>query len=53
LRAGLADAAITVRGAALPPARRQKCWQELTRTVDCLMNQKVERNDIVTPLAAR
>jgi len=47
LRAGLSTAGITVEALALPPGEKTKCWAELTRTVDWLMDQKVERNDIV------
>ena len=47
LRAGLDAADISVEALALPPGEATKCWAELTRTVDWLMDQKVERNDIV------
>ena len=47
LRAGLDAADINVEALALPPGEATKCWAELTRTVDWLMDQKVERNDIV------
>jgi len=47
LRAGLDAADISVEALALPPGETTKCWAELTRTVDWLMDQKVERNDVV------
>ena len=47
LRAGLDAADINVEALALPPGEATKCWAELTRTVDWLMDQKVERNDVV------
>ena len=47
LRAGLDAADISVEALALPPGEATKCWAELTRTVDWLMDQKVERNDVV------
>ncbi|MFK7751226.1 MAG: 3-dehydroquinate synthase [Sedimentitalea sp.] len=45
LRAGLGD--IDVDALALPAGEATKSWPHLSRTVDWLLAQKVERNDIV------
>lgn len=50
LRDGLAANAISMEALALPPGEGTKCWAELTRSVDWLLDQKVERNDVVVAL---
>jgi 3-dehydroquinate synthase len=47
LRAGLADAGIAMEALVLPPGESTKGWPQFTRTVEWLLAQKVERNDIV------
>ncbi|MGR3505596.1 MAG: 3-dehydroquinate synthase [Paracoccaceae bacterium] len=47
LRAGLAAAGITMEALALPPGEATKSWPHLTRSVEWLLEQKVERNDLV------
>ncbi len=47
LRKGLAGAGITLRELALPPGEATKGWPQFTRTVEWLLQQKVERNDVV------
>jgi len=47
LRAGLAADGITLEALSLPPGEGTKCWAQLTRCVDWLLDQKVERNDVV------
>ncbi|RPE71459.1 3-dehydroquinate synthase [Pacificibacter maritimus] len=47
LRAGLAAAGIEMEVLILPAGESTKCWAELSKTVEWLLAQKVERNDIV------
>lgn len=47
LRDGLAAAGVTMEALALPPGEATKSWPHLERAVDWLLDQKVERNDIV------
>lgn len=47
LRAGLAAAEIEMEALALPPGEATKGWPQFTRAVEWLLEQKVERNDIV------
>lgn len=47
LREGLAAAGITMEALALPPGEATKSWPHLTRSVDWLLDQKVERKDMV------
>ncbi|TMM54460.1 3-dehydroquinate synthase [Sulfitobacter sabulilitoris] len=50
LRAGMAAQGITVEALALPPGEATKCWAELERCVGWLLDQRVERGDIVVAL---
>jgi 3-dehydroquinate synthase len=50
LRAGLAADGITLESLSLPPGEATKCWAQLTHCVDWLLDQKVERNDVVVAL---
>lgn len=50
LRSGLAHSGIRMEALSLPPGEGTKCWAELTRVVDWLLDQKVERNDVVIAL---
>lgn len=50
LRAGLANAGIEMSDLTLPAGEATKSWPHLTRTVDWLLDQKVERSDIVLAL---
>ncbi|MEN8831307.1 MAG: 3-dehydroquinate synthase [Pacificibacter sp.] len=47
LRDGLAAAGIEMEALVLPAGESTKCWPELTKTVEWLLAQKVERNDVV------
>lgn len=47
LRAGLEAAGIQTAALALPPGEATKCWAELGRTSEWLLEQKVERRDVV------
>ncbi len=47
LRAGLSAAGIEMTSLALPAGEATKGWPELSRTVDWLLAQKVERRDVV------
>ncbi|WIY24597.1 3-dehydroquinate synthase [Parasedimentitalea psychrophila] len=47
LRAGLATAGIEMVALALPPGESTKAWPQFSRTVEWLLDQKVERGDIV------
>ncbi len=47
LRAGLAAEGIEMSALTLPPGESTKSWPHLTKTVEWLLDQKVERNDIV------
>ncbi|MBQ0803447.1 MAG: 3-dehydroquinate synthase, partial [Sulfitobacter sp.] len=50
LRAGLAADGITMESLSLPPGEATKCWAQLTRCVDWMLDQKVERKDVVIAL---
>ncbi|WP_417588370.1 3-dehydroquinate synthase [Pararhodobacter oceanensis] len=50
LRAGLAAAGIEMEALILPPGESTKSWPHLERTVEWLLEQKVERGDIVVAL---
>ncbi|PUB19263.1 3-dehydroquinate synthase [Yoonia sediminilitoris] len=47
LQAGLADAGLTSEALALPAGEATKCWAQLERTVEWLLAQKVERDDVI------
>jgi 3-dehydroquinate synthase len=47
LEAGLAEAGIEAVSLALPPGEATKGWPQFSRAVDWLLDQKVERGDIV------
>ena len=47
LEAGLAAAGIESHAIRLPPGERTKCWPMLERTVESLLDLKVERDDVV------
>lgn len=47
LRAGLATAGITMEALVLPPGETTKSWPHLTTSVEWLLEQKVERKDVV------
>ena len=47
LRAGLQTAGITMEALALPPGEGTKNWENLTKCVEWLLDQKVERRDVV------
>ncbi|WP_058287270.1 3-dehydroquinate synthase [Leisingera aquaemixtae] len=47
LRAGLAAAGIEMTALALPPGEATKGWPQFTRSVEWLLEQKVERGDVV------
>lgn len=47
LRAGLAAAGISMEALTLAPGEGTKNWDNLTRCVDWLLDQKVERRDVV------
>ena len=47
LRAGLAEAGITMEALALPPGEGTKSWPHLTTCVEWLLAQKIERKDVV------
>jgi 3-dehydroquinate synthase len=50
LRAGLAAGGIEMAALTLPAGEATKSWPQLTRTVDWLLDQKVERRDVVVAL---
>ena len=50
LRAGLARDGIDMVSLNLPPGEATKCWAQLQVCVDWLLEQKVERNDVVVAL---
>ncbi|MGI3171584.1 3-dehydroquinate synthase [Pseudooceanicola sp. C21-150M6] len=50
LRDGLAGAGITMEALALPAGEATKGWPQFTRAVEWLLEQKVERRDIVVAL---
>ena len=47
LRSGLEDQGITVSALTLPPGEGTKSWPHLERAVEWLLEQKIERNDVV------
>ncbi|MGR3289688.1 MAG: 3-dehydroquinate synthase, partial [Paracoccaceae bacterium] len=47
LRLGLSDAGIDMVSLVLPAGEQTKAWAYLSQTVDWLLEQKVERNDVV------
>ncbi|UWQ76945.1 3-dehydroquinate synthase [Leisingera sp. M658] len=47
LRAGLAAAGVEMTALALPPGEATKGWPQFTRAVEWLLDQKVERGDVV------
>ena len=47
LRAGLAAGGVTMQSLSLPAGEATKSWPHLERTVEWLLDQKVERNDMV------
>lgn len=47
LQAGLAAAGIQSESLALPPGESTKYWPEFTRTVEWLLEHKVERSDVI------
>lgn len=47
LRAGLADAGIDMVSLSLPAGETTKGWPQFTRTVEWLLDQKIERRDVV------
>ncbi len=50
LRAGLAQQGIAMQALALPPGEGTKGWPQFTRAVEWLLDQRVERRDIVIAL---
>ncbi len=50
LRAGLTEAGIEMVSLALPPGEATKSWPHFERTVEWLLAEKVERNDVVIAL---
>ncbi|MFS4583181.1 3-dehydroquinate synthase [Phaeobacter sp. C3_T13_0] len=47
LRSGLAAAGIKMSALALPPGEGTKAWPQFSRAVEWLLDQKIERNDMV------
>lgn len=47
LQTGLSGAGLTSSALSLPPGEATKCWAQLTRTVEWLLDQRVERGDVV------
>ncbi|AXI46850.1 3-dehydroquinate synthase [Sulfitobacter sp. SK012] len=50
LRSGLASQNITLEALTLPPGEGTKCWEQLQRCVGWLLDQQVERGDVVIAL---
>ena len=50
LRAGLAGSGITLEALHLPPGEATKSWPQLERCLDWLLDQQVERRDVVIAL---
>ncbi len=50
LRTGLASNGIGMTALSLRPGEATKCWAQLTACVDWLLDQKVERRDVVVAL---
>lgn len=47
LRTGLASEGISMEALVLPAGEATKCWAELTRCVEWMLDQSVERGDVV------
>lgn len=47
LRAGLKNSGISMESLILPAGEATKSWPHFTRTVEWLLDQKIERNDVV------
>lgn len=50
LTTALSEAGVAVSSLALPPGEATKGWPQFTRTVEWLLDQKIERTDIVIAL---
>jgi len=50
LRDGLGAVGIEVSALSLPPGEATKCWAQLERSVDWLLEQQIERRDVVIAL---
>ena len=50
LRTGLAEADIEMTALALPPGEATKGWPQFSRAVEWLLEQKIERGDVVVAL---
>lgn len=50
LQSSLSDQGIASVALSLPPGEATKCWDQLTHVVEWLLDQKVERNDVVIAL---
>jgi len=50
LRAGLAEQGIAMTSLTLPAGEATKCWEQFSRTIEWLLEQKVERRDLVIAL---
>ncbi|QBF31667.1 3-dehydroquinate synthase [Thalassococcus sp. S3] len=50
LRSGLEAQGIDMVSLALPPGEATKSWPRLTQTIDWLLDQKIERRDVVVAL---
>ncbi len=50
LRAALAEAGIDAPALALPPGEATKGWDQLSRAVEWLIDQRIERRDVVVAL---
>ncbi len=50
LRRGLSDAGIGVSALSLPPGEATKSWQQLERSVEWLLDERIERRDVVVAL---
>lgn len=50
LRAGLASEGIEMVALALPPGEATKAWSQFSRAVEWLLEQKIERRDVVVAL---
>ncbi|MFN3954712.1 MAG: 3-dehydroquinate synthase [Pararhodobacter sp.] len=50
LKAGLAEAGVAMRALSLPPGEGTKSWAHLAGAVEWLLEEQVERNDVVVAL---
>ena len=50
LRSGLSEAGIAMSSLALPAGEATKSWKHLERSVEWLLSERVERNDVVVAL---